>query len=161
MVSSEEEVISNSGLWGFNMKICLNTDLESMMNLHVSNPYATAGWFADGCYAFACSNTGKILPSFPCEGSTVCWTAENCMLTSKGNYIQKFDDVCASAGEPKLMFSESCTYDNDYLLKCYVACVDASTEDTVIRGPTSVMVETCVPVANLSIAGAKRGAPTR
>ncbi len=80
MVSSADEVIANAGVFSINQLICLgpNPDYDkSIVALQVSPPTVQEGWLTDPsfpgdpqfCYAFACSTTGEILPSFPCEGS--------------------------------------------------------------------------------------------
>ena len=76
MVSSAEEVIANPGVWEVNTLICLNTNPyydKSMVHFQTSPPTVSEGWLTGEtgqvCYAFACSTTGEILPSFQCEGS--------------------------------------------------------------------------------------------
>ena len=79
MVSSADEVIANAGVFPpGNQLICLgpNPDYDkSLVNLAAS--VVQEGWLTgdlgggvlgEFCNAFACSTTGEILPSFPCEG---------------------------------------------------------------------------------------------
>ena len=75
MVSSADEVIANKDVFPpFNPLICLgpNPDYDkSLVHSYGSPPFVTEGWFPGDpqfCNAFACSTTGEILPSFPCEG---------------------------------------------------------------------------------------------
>jgi hypothetical protein len=72
MVSSADEVIANPDVFWVNKLICLNSNPKVRVALQVSPPIVEEGWFAGDppfCYAFACSTTNEILPSFPCEGT--------------------------------------------------------------------------------------------
>ena len=81
MVSSADEVIANKDVFPpFNPLICLgpNPDYDkSLVHSYGSPPFVTEGYItgdpgdgstAEFCNAFACSTTGEISPSFPCEG---------------------------------------------------------------------------------------------
>ena len=73
MVSSADEVIANKDVFPpFNTLICLgpNPDYDKSL-VDLASSQVLEGWFPGDpqfCNAFACSTTGEILPSFPCEG---------------------------------------------------------------------------------------------
>ena len=60
------------------------------------------------------------------------YVPEGCVETPGGSLVTKFElnDVCASVGppiplDPMFLFSEDCSDDTTFLLKCYDACVEA------------------------------------